>query len=117
MVTKIKENGITYLVSAGTTIAAIIGMFLTIDSRYAHSDEISKLKIEQQQVILRNRYDLIQSTNTLRKQSLEDKIFDIELIPNDKRSQYDAARLEKYKTDLQEVNQVLRQPEPNLIAK
>ncbi len=113
MLNKVKENWSSLGVLL-TAIGTIIGVFLTVDTRYAHSDEVTKLKKEQQQVIKQNRYDLSQSTNLLRKQSLEDKIFDIELIPNSTRSQYDKARLEKYKSDLNEVNQILRQPSPLL---
>ena len=114
IIQKAKDNLITTLVTAATTIATIIGMFLAVDSRYAHSDEVKTLKVEQQQVIRQNRFDLMQSTNMMRKQSLDDKVFEIELIPPEKRSAYDAARLEKYKRDLNDIVQSLRQPAPSL---
>lgn len=111
-ISKAKENAFNHFVSLIVSIGTVIGMFLTVDDRYAHSDEVDKLKVEQQQVIRQNRYDLQQSTGQLRKQQLQDKIFDIELMPASKQSPYDKARLEKYKSDLQDVNQILQQPAP-----
>lgn len=104
-----KNKPIAFIVSIAAGIGAIISMFLTIDERYAHAADLSNLKVEQQQVIRQNRFDLQQSTNTLRKQSLEDKVFEIELTPVEKRSPYDNARLEKYKRDLADITQSLRQ--------
>ena len=109
MIQTLKDNPLTSFISVATTIATIIGAFLMVDGRYAHSDELSKLKEEQQQVIRQNRVDLQQSSLHIRKQLIEDKVFELELIPDTKRSQYDAARLSKYKRDLDDIDTSLRQ--------
>lgn len=115
IVQKAKENPLAALITAATAIGTIIGMFLSVDSRYAHSDEIEKLKVEQQQVIRQNRFDLQQSANFIRKQQLDDKVFELELLPLEKRTIYDTARLNKYKSDLEDIKQSLRQASPDAI--
>lgn len=109
-----KNTVLKYLIYLFTFTGTIIGSFLTVDSRYAHSDEVSKLKTEQQQVIIQNRYDLLQSSNLIRKQMLEDKIFDLQLIPEKDRTQYDKAKLNKYQSDIKDINDQLNQQPPNL---
>lgn len=106
LITKTKEAILTIptLVSLITAVTVIIGSFLTIDTRYAHADALVKLEARQQEVINQNRADLQVSTSVLRQQLLEDKIFDLEIIPESKRTSIDNARLNKYKRNLEETN-------------
>lgn len=100
MLTQIKENPIKSAISVFTLLSMLIGGVFTIDGRYAKADDLNK----QQQIIEKTANDTKYAIDNLRKQSIDDKIFEIELIPEDKRSQSDKARLEKYKRESQDID-------------
>lgn len=57
--------------SVGTIVTLVTALF-TVDARYAHSADVNKDKI--------NTQDLIQdTTQTLRRQMLEDKLFELDV--------------------------------------
>lgn len=98
---KVKENPIKSAISVVTLVAGLFGGVLSIDSRYAKAADIE----QQQQSIKDNARETKFAIDQLRKQSIEDKIFEIELIPETSRVQIDRARLEKYKRDLRTLEQ------------
>ena len=85
--------------SAGSVIA-IVGALFTIDARYAHAADVQKTNNETQKQI-------IESTNTLRRQMLEDKLFELGLKKaQDKKplSAIDQALSDRYKQQLNDLN-------------
>lgn len=96
----LKENPIKSTISMLTLVSMLIGTAFTLDSRYAKAEDIAN----QKQYIEQNSKETKFAIDQLRKQSLEDKVFEIELIPENKRSQSEKARLEKYKRDMQNID-------------
>lgn len=97
---KVKENPVKSAISIITLVAGLFGGVLAIDSRYAKAADISL----QQQALKENARETKFAIDQLRKQSIEDKIFEIELIPENRRTHIDKARLEKYKRDSQNID-------------
>lgn len=100
----VQEHPIKILASILTLVSMLVGGVLTIDSRYAKASDFE----EQQQIIhdsaKQNKIEFNYSIDQLRKQTLDDKIFEIELIPENKRTAVDKARLEKFKRDAQAID-------------
>jgi hypothetical protein len=101
MTAVVKENPFAFL-GTGVTIIALVTALFTIDSRYAHSAEVAKDKQQTQQLI-------VETTKNLRKQSLEDKLFELDIkketAVNQRLSPVDAALRERYDRQLKELNQ------------
>lgn len=97
----VKQNPFAFL-GTGVTIIALVTALFTIDSRYAHAAEVEKDKQQTQQLI-------VQTTNNLRKQNLEDKLFELDIkketATNQRLSPVDAALKERYARQLKELNQ------------
>ncbi len=83
-----------------TTLGIIAGAVLSIDSRYVHADDLTQFKQEHARGIQQLGSDSQVQVNDLRRQMLEDKIFEIQLIPPNKRTDSDRARLDKYTRDI-----------------
>ena len=75
---KVKENVVGLIFgSAGSIIAIVVALF-TVDARYAHAVDVTKDKLQTQ--------DLIQDTfHTSRRLVLEDKIFELDVKSKRKR--------------------------------
>lgn len=97
---QLKENPIKTSISILTLVSMLIGTAFTLDSRYAKAEDI----VNQKHYIEQNSLETKFAIDQLRRQSLEDKVFEIELIPEAKRSQSDRARLEKYKRDMLNID-------------
>ena len=85
--------------SAGTIITIVVALF-TLDERYAHAADVQQ---DKQQI-----QNLIQETSqTLRKQMLEDKLFELDIRKAQAKNQQlppvDAALRERYQRQLQEI--------------
>lgn len=102
MMQTIKENPWKILVGSSGTIITLVATLFTLDARYAHAADVEK---EQQQVqkLIKN------SSATLRKQMLEDKLFELDIkrgqAPNQRLAPIDAALAERYKRQLDEIIQ------------
>lgn len=101
MMQTIKENPWKILVGSSGTIITLVATLFTLDSRYAHAADVEK---EQQQV-----QKLIRATTSnLRKQMLEDKLFELDIkrgqAPNQRLTPIDSALAERYKRQLDEIN-------------
>ena len=88
--------------SAITIAAAAIGFFLQFDSYYAHASDIEGLRKSQENAIVQQRIESRYSMDQIRRQYLEDKIFEINLISHP--TQVQKAMLEKYQSDLNMIN-------------
>lgn len=86
--------------SAGSIIAVVTALF-TIDSRYAHAADVEKDKIQTQRIIQ-------ETTSNLRRQMLEDKIFELDLkkaqTKEQRLSPIDQALRDRYQQQIQELN-------------
>ena len=101
MLEKLKENLGTLSV-IGTCVVALIAGVITVESRYAHAEEVKALKEVAGANLRQMRIEQSIGLDTLRKQSVEDKIFDLRL--KEKPTQVERAMLDRYKEQLEEVN-------------
>ena len=100
----IKEKPIAFAISSITLISMVIGGILTIDTRYAKAADIEAQQKVIESTAKQNKIEFNYSIDQLRKQMIEDKIFELDLIGDKKRSQADNARLEKFKRDLNTID-------------
>ena len=94
-----KEHPIKYAISGITLISMLIGGVFAIDSRYAKASDFDK----QQQLINDKTIEMRVAIDELRKQTVIDKVFELELIEENKRTQADKARLQKYRQDIRDI--------------
>lgn len=99
MIEQIKENPVKSVISLITLISMLVGGVLSVDSRYAKAADLQNQQQSIEHAVKQNKIEFNYSIDQLRKQSVEDKIFEIELIPENKRTQADKARLEKFKRE------------------
>lgn len=98
--TTIRDNlGKVIFGSAGTIIAIVTALF-AIDGRYAHAEDVQRNKIETQQIIQ-------ETTKDLRKQMIEDKLFELDFKKAQSRDQklppMESAVRERYQRQLDEM--------------
>lgn len=94
----------TSLKGMAATIVAltvIVTTVVTFDTRYVHAGDLTEFKAEHTRAIQMQSIQSQAAINDLRRQTLEDKIFEIQLIPPARRSDVDRARLDKYTRDLE----------------
>ena len=88
--------------SVGSIIAIIAAMF-SLDARYAHAADIEKDKVATQLLIQ-------DTTQTLRRQTLEDKLFELDMkkaqAKDGKLAPVDAALRERYQRQLDQISSV-----------
>jgi hypothetical protein len=106
---RVKENPLTALSGTVGTLAVIVGAVLAVDARYVKAGEIQEFKVEHTRSISQLGIDTQTQINMLRKQQLEDKVFELQLIPPQRRSDVDRARLDKYQRDLEDITRQIRQ--------
>jgi biopolymer transport protein ExbB/TolQ len=96
----VKDNPWVVLIGSSGTIITLVATLFTLDSRYAHAADVEKNYSQLQQAVQ-------QSTNAIRKQMLEDKIFELDLkkaqSPDRKLSPVDVALEERYKRELRDL--------------
>lgn len=98
--TVLKDNPVKSAISVLTLVSMLVGTILTVDSRYAKAADLQS----QNRVIEQSSKETKYAIDQLRKQSLGDKIFELELIPETKRTTIEKARLEKAKRDMQDID-------------
>jgi len=90
--------------SAGTIIT-IVGTLFTLDARYAHAADVEKDKAQTQRIIQ-------ETSTTLRKQMLEDKLFELDAkqaaTRNGRLPPVEAAMKERYERQLRDITAVER---------
>jgi hypothetical protein len=95
-----QASGIPSLVASLVSVGTLIGGFITVDTRYAHADDVTQL-IQQnkaQQATIQSQ--LLQ----YKKQQLEDQIFTIQLKKQfGKADKVDDAMLTRYQQQLNDL--------------
>ena len=99
----VKNNVLKVAFGSIGSIIAIVAALFAVDERYAHAADVGKDKLQTQ--------DLIQDTSqTLRRQLLEDKLFELDVKKNQAKNKQlepiDAALRERYQRQLDELNTV-----------
>jgi len=98
----IKENPWKIMLGSSGTIITLVATLFTLDARYAHAADVEKDKKQIQQVVR-------ETTTGLRKQMLEDKLFELDVkreqSTNQRLSPIDAALAARYKRQLDEIAQ------------
>lgn len=82
-------------------ITAVVGATLAFESRYASAKEVEMMKRDNKLMYEGLRQDNRVAVDTLRKQQLEDKVFELNLKPG--KTQVDEALLRRYNQQLKEV--------------
>jgi len=80
------------IVFTGASISA--GLFA--DDRYAKTEDLQKYMIF-------SSHQMAQAANILRKQMLEDKIFELDLIPDNQKTDVQRAMVNRNRTQLQDI--------------
>lgn len=95
--------------TAVSAVGVIIGAAFAIDSRYASAQEVKQYKGEVATQIQHQTVELQRQTAILRKQTIEDKLFelDVKREQNSGLSPVDSAVYKRYDRQLQDVNQQL----------
>jgi hypothetical protein len=101
IIQSIKDNPWKMLLGSSGTIITLVGALFTLDSRYAHAEAVEKDKTATQKTIL-------QSSVTLRRQMLEDKLFELDVKkaqnPGQKLTPMDEAMKARYQRQLDELS-------------
>ena len=84
----------TILSTIVTIISLSIGGIVWADSRYAKNEDVQKLMIEQRKQFVE-----------LKRSTIDDRLFELQLIPVEQRTALDHAKIERYKRKLEEMNQ------------
>ena len=103
----VKENYLKILLGSSGTVITLIGALFALDARYAHAADVEKDKSSTLRVIQ-------DTTNTLRRQMLEDKIFELDIKKaqdkNQRLSPIDEAMRARYQRQLDEMGPMKKQP-------
>lgn len=99
----IEDNLLKIITGSIGALSIILGAAFTIDSRYVHAGDLVQMKQAQDKQFRQQSLESQVTVNELRKQMLEDKVFEIQLIPPQKRTDVDRARLDKYMRDLDSI--------------
>ena len=94
MLEKLKQNI--------SEITAVATLSFAVESRYARIDDVEKIKNIATDDLTKMRIEQNIGLDNLRKQTVEDKLFDIRM--KEKKSQADMAMLQRYEEQLNDVN-------------
>lgn len=96
----VKENPWKMFLGSSGAIITLIATLFTLDDRYAHAEDVARDKQEIRQVIQN-------TTSNLRKQMIEDKLFELdfkkEQAPDQRLTPIEAAQASRYKRQLEEI--------------
>jgi len=109
LVDLVKKN-IAALGATVTIISASAGAVMAIESRYAKAADVEGIKQYVVQSREYSRYETRQGLDTLRKQQLEDKLFELRLKKNP--TPLERALIQRYEDQLNETNSRLNQAPP-----
>lgn len=96
----VKENPIKTTISVLTLVGLIIGF----DSRYVKAGEFYEIRKTQEAMRLEQRQITNDAVKELHRQLIKDKLFELELIPPNKRNSTEDALIYKYRRTLEEYN-------------
>jgi hypothetical protein len=96
----VKNNLGKIVFGSASSIIAIVAALFAIDARYAHAEDVQRTKIETQQLIQ-------ETSKTLRKQMIEDRLFELDFKKAQSRDQklppMESAVRERYQRQLDEL--------------
>lgn len=104
------KNNVSEVSTVLAFAITIVGGAAAMEARYAKADDIRAIRDFQARSHETLRYEQKQSADVLRKQSIEDKLFELRLRPNP--TQVDRAMIQRYEDQLKEVTSRLNQPAP-----
>ena len=78
--------------SVVSIITMSVGLLLFADGRYASANELEDLRIEQHNAFV-----------DMRARSIEDALFDLQSVPESKRTPLDRAKIERYLRELEDL--------------
>ena len=81
--------------------SAIVGATIAVESRYASAKELTQLRTETYTVMEKMKQETRFSVDSLRKQQLEDKIFELNVKPV--KTPTDEALIRRYNQQLKET--------------
>jgi small-conductance mechanosensitive channel len=97
----VKENPIKSFLGTAGLLIPVVGALFLLDARYAHAEDVNKALSNIQQSI-------DQSNANLRRQMLEDKLFELELRKAQSNKQQlnpiDQALKERYEQQIKDLN-------------
>lgn len=98
--TKIKQNPLMILLGSAGSIIAVVSALFTVDARYAHAADVEQDKVQTQRLVQ-------DTTRELRKQMLEDKLFELDIKKSQaqppKLTPVDQAMKDRYQRQLNEL--------------
>ena len=96
----LKNNAWKITLGSSGTIITLVGALFTVDARYAHAADVAAEKAQTHRIIQ-------ETTQTLRRQMLEDKLFELDIKKAQSRDQklspIDQALRDRYQRQLEEV--------------
>lgn len=95
---KVGSTGFKVSVGVIMFAASCVGAGLYADDRYAKSSDLKAF-------ITSSKKEVRMASYFIRKQDLEDKVFELDLIPENKKTDMQRAMMNRNKAQLQEVNQ------------
>jgi hypothetical protein len=100
LVDSVKQHPYKAILGSATSVIAIVTALFALDARYAHAADVEKKNIETKLVIQ-------ETATTLRKQMLEDKLFELDVkkaqSPNQRLTPVEQAMQERYRRQLDEL--------------
>ena len=101
MTKSVKENPIKSSLGTLGLIIPVVGALFLVDARYAHAADVEKSNQQLQQYIQ-------ESTTNLRRQMLEDKLFELDMkkaqLPKQQLSPVDEALRNRYQQLINDMN-------------
>lgn len=98
----LKQNNSKFIIGSVGAIVTLIGAIISVDTRYAKSTEVEQMRVEFTSLVK-------DTTFILRKQMLEDKLFELDIKKamnsSNQLNSVDAALYERYKRQLDEISQ------------
>ncbi len=90
------------IVATVTMLGTVVGGVLAVESRYAKAADIDDVKSQQVQIYSNMKIQQELAVDSLRRQSLEDRLFELRL--KEKPTQVEKALIERYQDQLRELS-------------
>lgn len=106
----VKKLSLPVIASLVTSIGVILGAVFTVDSRYAHADDVNVEKAAVAKIIQSQTNEIQAQTQLLRRSIIEDKIFELDAKRHPKTralTTVEEAQYKRYERQLTEINNVL----------
>jgi hypothetical protein len=111
MLNFIKDNLLKVLSGILSLIITIVGTAIAIDERYAHAGELEEVRKQAADSINRQQTEMNRSILILRKQNIDDKLFELDVKKSQSKSQQlgpmDDALYQRYNRQAAEIERQL----------